>query len=139
MDEQQAMALLAGLGVFALVLFLVLIAVYIISSLGWYKVYKTAGYDQPWFAWVPILSTIAMAKFFQTENEDPEWFWCVMGFYWALAFIPVIGTILVFAGGVFCFVNEIRYLMKKTGGPAQYLTLIFVPVAFPYTLIKYYR
>lgn len=40
----------------------ILLIIWIVKGYGRYKVLKKCSYQHPWFAWIPIVSTIALAQ-----------------------------------------------------------------------------
>ncbi len=68
---------LAGIGialilvalVFALFGFALMIAVYVISSLGQMKMLQKLGYEHPVFAWIPILNTYSLGWIAEQHNN----------------------------------------------------------------------
>lgn len=133
------------LGSFALIflvyglLFLVLIAAYIVNSLGFFKLYKAAGYAQrAWMAWVPCFNIYALAAFLTEELELPAWQKIFMGFYWAMEFVPVVGSLAGLFGAILAIVNEFRYVSKYEGGALQYVLIFIFPILLPYLWIKNY-
>lgn len=55
----QILALSSGLFIFLL---LVSIAIYILSSLGLYKLAKNRNIENPWLAWIPIANLYVLGK-----------------------------------------------------------------------------
>mgnify|MGYP003991988231 CR=1 FL=1 len=77
------MGFLIGLGLF--VGFLAVIAIYVYTSLAWYKIGKKLKYKNNWLAWIPIVRWAMILQ--------------MGGFHWAWVFlvlIPVVGWISLF-------------------------------------------
>lgn len=130
------LAMFAGIWIFVM---LISVAIYVVSSLGYYKLYKKLGAENAWMAWVPFFNIYAQAEFLQVETESPEWMkWC-MGFYWAANVIPILGQIASFAGFVLVIVNECKYISKHGGQVPQYILVFVFPIILPYLWIKNYQ
>lgn len=130
--------LFAVMGVWAVVMLLLVIGIYVVSSYGWMKLYEKAGYERPWYAWVPLLNVYAQGIFLQAEMGDPVWYGYIMSFYWAVAIVPLVGSLAVLAGGIFVLVNSCRLVGKRNGGPGCYVSLFVFNPLFPYLLAKTY-
>lgn len=61
-SDNGAFAILAFLGAFAFIFFILVIVLYILASLGLYKLAQNAGIENPWLAWVPIGNLYILAK-----------------------------------------------------------------------------
>ena len=130
------LAIFAGIWIFALV---ISIAVYVVSSLGFFKLYKKLGAENAWMAWVPLFNIYALAEFLQVETNSPVWMkWC-MAFYWAASIIPILGTLVSFAGAILVIVNECRYISSHGGKVVQYICVFLFPIILPYLWIKNYE
>ncbi|MDF2674967.1 MAG: conserved rane protein of unknown function [Clostridiales bacterium] len=57
-----AFALLAIFGAFAFVFFILAIVLYVLGSLGLYKLAQNTGIENPWLAWIPIANLYILAK-----------------------------------------------------------------------------
>ncbi len=128
----------AALGIWMLFVLAILIAAYVVSSLGWMKLYKKAGYEPAWAAWVPFLSNYALGMYLQDELGEKPAIGYILAFYWVAAFIPIIGGFVVFAGSVFLLVEECRWIAKREGGVPGYLLLFLFPIALPFLMAKTY-
>lgn len=133
----------AGLGAALLgimvVAILVSMAVYIITSLGWMKLYKAAGYEPAWAAWVPFLNIYAMGMFLKGELQESDRVGYILAFYWVAALIPFVGSIAALVGGVFFLVKECQWILKRGGGALGIILLFLFPIALPYVMLKYYK
>lgn len=130
---------LAFLMAYLVVVVVICIIVYVVSSLGFYKLYTKMGRDNAWMAWVPFCNIYAQAAFLQEETDSPEWMkWC-MAFYYLAGVIPVIGSIVSFAGAVLTIVNECRYVNMHGGQVGQYVLIFLFPIILPYLWIKNYE
>src|SRR3989338_2455865 len=72
-------------GIMIFLLVVLIIGVYIYSSLAWYKIAKKLKYQKPWLAWIPVAST-AM----RLQMGDFHWAWVF------LILIPILGWIALF-------------------------------------------
>lgn len=61
-SDNGAFAILAFLGAFAFIFFILVIVFYVLASLGLYKLAQNAGIENPWLAWVPIGNLYILAK-----------------------------------------------------------------------------
>lgn len=108
---ENLFALAAGAVVVVIIGIAVAIALYVLSSLGTYKVLKKLNYANPWMAWIPVLSLFALAHV--TGNEEGNTkvlgydvptmvfsFWWIV--YAAVSYIPHVGGLLATAVCVIC-------------------------------------
>lgn len=77
-----AAASIIALGIFVIVLGF--IAIYVYQALAWMKIAKKKKYKRPWFAWIPILSTVM-----ELQLGGFDWKWIF------LLLIPVFGWIAI--------------------------------------------
>lgn len=66
--DSSAFALLAFLGAFAFIAFIIAIVIYILASLGLYKLAQNAGIENPWLAWIPIANLYILGKLVKTVS-----------------------------------------------------------------------
>ncbi len=87
------------------------IAVWAFTSFAHMKAFKMMGYQNAWGAWIPFYSSYILADCIpETKGDVDLWGFKVPGnvfkFWWlivyAVAFIPLIGTILSMAGSIIC-------------------------------------
>lgn len=138
MDETSLGAAFAVLGIWMLLMFAILIAVYVVNSLGWMKLYQRAGAEPAWAAWVPFLNVFAMGQFIGEETGSLNWVRYLLGLYWLAGLIPVVGAFAVFGLGIFRLVKECQWISRKNGGALAYVSLFLFPVALPYIMMKCY-
>lgn len=109
-NESGVFALLALWGALAFVFFIIAIVLYILASLGLYKLAQNAGIENPWLAWIPIGNFYILAKLIKTlkigSYEIPR-LEIVLPLAPVVASIlggiPVIGWIFTLASGVLYF------------------------------------
>lgn len=65
-SDSGVYALLAFLGAFAFIAFILVIAIYVLASLGLYKLAQNAGIENPWLAWIPVANMYILAKLVKT-------------------------------------------------------------------------
>lgn len=103
-NDSSAFTLFAFLGAFALVAFIIAIVMYVLMSLGLYKLAQNADIENPWLAWIPIANLYILAKLVKTVKlgtfEIPSLeivlpVGCIVAA--ALGGIPVIGWIVYVA------------------------------------------
>jgi hypothetical protein len=125
----KLMVYLALLGAYALVTIIVVIAVYVVLSLGFYKALKRLGYANAWMGWVPVANLYALADVAADGQDNIN----VIGtvtipamlykFWWAIVFVanfvPAIGSILAIAIQVICFGNIFIRLFARMSYTSQ--------------------
>lgn len=141
--------LAASIGVIIVVAILI-IAAYILWALAVQKVLKKLGSDMAWMAWIPILSTIALAR----EADDGTGNVDVFGMsvpvnlfmFWGIAksvlsMVPTAGGILSFAFGGICGGVMYRTIYAKMEGrkESEMLGIGLVSGFFPIVaLVKFF-
>ena len=88
--------ILTGLGA---IFFIFIAAIYVYSSLAWYKIARKLKYKSPWIAWIPIANWAMILQ--------------LGGFHWAwifLVLIPILGWIPLF---VLCIIAHWRIFEKR--------------------------
>ncbi len=104
--------MVAFLGTYMYVVFAMTAAVYVFSGLALSKIGKEMGYENPWFAWVPVLNSIMML---QLGGQNP---WLLL-----LALIPGIGAIVVAIISIIALAN----ITEKRGYEKLLVLLVLVP------------
>ena len=132
-------AVFAVLGGMIFVMLIMLLAVYLVNGFGYMKLFKAAGYEPSWAMFVPILGGYALGMFLREENEDPECMGWLIAFYWILGLIPVIGSFLVIAGGIFTLMKKFQWLQKKQADTICYILLFLFPLAVPFLMAGKYE
>lgn len=92
----------------------VAIASYVYLSLALMKIGKEMGYENSWFAWIPILNLVMI---FQLGNQNP---WLIL-----LSLIPGLGTLIVGILTIVAFAN----IAEKRGYDKILTLLLLVPLA----------
>ncbi|PKN02706.1 hypothetical protein CVU76_01575 [Candidatus Dojkabacteria bacterium HGW-Dojkabacteria-1] len=85
---------------------------YIFSALALMKIGKEMGYENPWFAWIPILNSIMML---QLGGQNP---WLLL-----LLLIPGIGAFIVMIISIIALAN----ITEKRGYEKLLVLLILIP------------
>ena len=118
-DASDVAAGLLGTGIMALFAGVYMIVVlvfglggYIFSALALMKIGKEMGYENPWFAWVPILNSVMML---QLGEQNP---WLLL-----LLLIPGIGAFIVMILTIIALMN----ITEKRGYEKLLALLILVP------------
>lgn len=108
-NESGAYALLAFFGAFAFIVFAIAIVIYVLASLGLYKLAQNAGIENPWLAWIPIANLYILGKLAKTvkigsfEVPSLELVLPIGSIATAvLGGLPVIGWIISIAYTVLC-------------------------------------
>lgn len=143
----DTVAALAFLGAYMLVLLVIVIAYYVVSSLAHMKALKAVGYDKAWMAWIPFANYYALADAAADKQDSVNLFGTLSvpamlyKFWWAimivLYFVPVIGSLasvvvkVVFLGN--CYVKMYARLDRTSEQEQQvigylsgFLTIIAV-------------
>jgi hypothetical protein len=61
-SDSGALAILAFFGAFLFIVVILGIVLYVLASLGLYKLAQNAGIENPWLAWIPIADLYILAK-----------------------------------------------------------------------------
>ena len=104
--DSGALVALAGLILFLVVLAL---ASYVVSSIFLMKLFEKAGVQGKWRAWVPIYNMMVFAKL---GDLNPWWVLVLWGGSIVLSWIPVVGTILAIAAGIYAILAAWRIGLK---------------------------
>jgi hypothetical protein len=107
----------ALMGASAILVFIVMLAFYVVTSLGYMKALKQFGYPRAWFAWIPFARYYALADVAVSGLDNVLLFnqlsipAMLYKFWWAVSlvayFIPTIGRLIamviqvVFLGNTF--------------------------------------
>ncbi|WP_077324906.1 hypothetical protein [Virgibacillus siamensis] len=100
-EEGFLVALFAGLFVFALIMFVVGIVLYILMGIGLFKIAKREGKgDVAWMAWVPIVNMFLLTQLVENDVHESMRgkFTLIYGLtlaatFFLSAFIPFIGVV----------------------------------------------
>lgn len=126
MDSSAAGGFLAVLGVLLFFYFVVLAAVYVLGSLATYKLYKKAGVNHAWMAWVPVLN--AWPYFWVIGKSSWNILWgfvpivnIIFAIIWQVKFLNAFGfsghwlwfTLLPGVGGLILFIQHIYMGLSK--------------------------
>ena len=143
MSYEESLLTMLGILGFALVFVLIaLLLVYVISSIGYSKLYKCYGgwfSANAWMAWVPFLNLYIQAKFLQENNQEDEWVKWLLTFYWVLAFIPILGSIAVFVVAILCIVEWLKYFGRLNVGIGIYILYFVFPIVVPFMLVSHIK
>lgn len=97
-----------------LLFILIIIAVYVVTSIFLGKMFKKADIS-PWMAWVPVLNNWKLL-----EMGDQKGFWIL------LAFIPYLGMISI----IFMYIAMYKIGLKYNKEKWLILLAIFIPIAW---------
>ena len=114
-DEEGVLAgLLGGMfaGIYLLFTLVIGLGSYIFSALALMKIGKEMGYDNPWFAWIPILNSVMT---FQLGGQNP---WLLL-----LLLIPGIGAFIV----AILSIIALAEITGKRGYEKVLVLLILIP------------
>lgn len=67
-NDTGTYALLAFLGAFLFIFVIIAIVMYVLLSLGLYKLAQNAGIENPWLAWIPIANFYILGKLVKKVN-----------------------------------------------------------------------
>jgi len=113
----------SGAAAFFIVYFVFLVAIYVFTAFGLMGVFKKAGQEPPWAAFIPFWNLWLMIKL----TGRPTWYiWIFVGGA-VLGIIPVIGTILAIVSFVFeiFLLNSLSKSFGKETGFTVGLVLLF--------------
>ena len=112
-DEDVVAAMMLFSTTMMLIFVPLMIIMWVVWGLIYWKIAQKLGHEYPWWAWVPILNLI---QFFQLGEQSPWWI--------LLLFVPVIGWIaaLVFVAMIYMKIAE------KMGQESWVGLLIFLPL-----------
>lgn len=103
------------LAAYFVILLVVFLAAYIISSIFTAILFQKAGVDKKWRAWVPIYNSMIMLKL---GDINPWW--------WLINFVPILGNAALF---VLTIMAYYRMNLKLGKSPAGFTVLAaFLPV-----------
>lgn len=125
---------IAGLGAFAFVMVLVLIAVYIVAAIGIKKVLNYYGHRNPWMAFIPIVSTIALVQCMEADHEgnvfifgkpiEKKWFQWFPVLQFLVGYVPMVGGIASTVLGVVCLFHLYKDLLTRADNRSTDYTLL---------------
>jgi len=99
-------------GASSLIIITFLLATYLFSSYCSYKIYQKLGERDPWFAWVPILSTWIM---YRAGNQSPYW---TIGLY--IPFVNILAAVI----GIIALIN----IVERLGKNSCLIVLMIIPL-----------
>ena len=109
-----------NLGIVLVVVFLLLIIIiYIYHALALMKIAKRFGDEKAWYAWVPVLDAILMARLAKKN-------WYPALFYLGTE-LPIVGTFCLLVGLGFS-TYWMWHICELRGKPGYWAVLIFIPV-----------
>lgn len=136
-DQKSFMALLALWGFIALIFFIVALVLYILASLGLYKLASNRRMENPWLAWVPIGNLYVLGKLIKTLKIDTFEIPSIelvlpIGSVVAaiLGNVPLIGWIVSIAYLVLCILAF--YKLYKMYRPQQAIMWLVLSIIFPF-------
>lgn len=152
----NAAVLLAVVGAYLMVIIVIALVVYVLSSLAHMKALKALGYDKAWMAWIPFAQQYALADVAAGNQDSVTLFGSVSvpailyKFWWilwiVLPFVPVIGSLastvvcIIFLGN--CYVKIYARLEGTSEQEQQvigYLSGFLVIIAIVKFLIGKYN
>lgn len=111
-DPIAAQAAFATTIIVVLISSVVGLAGYIFTALALSKIGKEMGYENPWFAWIPVLNTVMM---FQLGEQNP---WLLLA-----VLIPGVGAVVITIVMIIALMN----ITEKRGYEKILAILILVP------------
>jgi hypothetical protein len=136
-DENSVLALLAIWGFIALIIFIVALVMYILTSIGLYKLALNQRIENPWLAWIPIGNLYILGKIIKTLKIDTLEIpsielvlpiGCVV--VAILGGIPFIGWIVRIAYMILCFLA--MYKLYKMYRPQQAVAWLILSIVLPF-------
>lgn len=119
MTDAQAMAGLAILGAFSLVLLLLAVVLYVLFAVGLTTLAKSRDLPNPWIAWIPIAQIYTLGEVigpvrlgsFNITQPGLYLLLAIIGL-WILSALPVIGLIFLLANSV-VFIGTMYLLYSR--------------------------
>ena len=135
-SEGALMGIMAGFGIFTLLIIALFIFIYVILSLALMKIAQKKGIENAWLAWIPIGNSYIIGKIagpfhFITDIAKPELVLPIMSL---CGFIPVVGWLIVLAGSILTYAAYYTIFKEYRGEKATtmiILTIIFGFIALP--------
>ncbi len=112
LTDAEAAAAVAVLMSFLGFIFFASLIVYVLMAVALMRVFKKAGLDKPWAAWVPVYNSWKML-----EIGGQQGFWAL------LAFVPVVNI----AAAIFFIIAEYNIGLKLGKGGGFVVLAIFFP------------
>jgi len=116
--------LLAIGGLLILFFLVIFIAVYVVTSIGYSRLLRAAGYPNPWMAWIPYACYWALGSVACEDEDNVDMFGkpvpsIVLKLWWVativLNFVPYVGYYLALALQIICLGEVfIRLYMNHT-------------------------
>lgn len=120
-------AALAFLFLFLPILFLILIAGYVLGSIFFMKIFEKAGVQGKWRAWVPIYNTLIFVKL---GDLNPWWLlalWLATG---VLGWVPVVGQLVPLAAYLYTLLAAWRVGLKLQKEAVWLILYFFLPIVW---------
>lgn len=122
--------MLALIGGFMLVVFVLAVASYVLQSLGLMKFFEKAG-KPAWAAWVPVYNVWVMAEVAKVEQY---WAWIYVGGI-VISFIPLLNFLSIASLVAVIYITV--YFLKKFGKDVGHVILaVLFPFAY-YPIVGY--
>lgn len=119
----DSLGVLVGAGIVVVLIALVIVvAAYILASLGTQKVLKKFQYPRPWMAWIPFANYYALADILQDKEGNTSIlgqkvpamlfnFWFVVPF--ALSYVPGVGSILYMVANIILYGTICTFIYSR--------------------------
>lgn len=112
-DEEAAAAAIFGIGMLLFVLLFVVVF-YVFTAICLMKIFKKAGRQDAWAAWIPIYN---MYVYYEVAGRPGWWVF--------LAFIPFVGGLIAFVMNIIASIDMAKSFGKEVG---YGLLLAFIPI-----------
>ena len=130
-DEKTLFTFLAIWGFFAFIFLIIAVVLYVLVSLGLYKMAVNQKIENPWLAWIPIADFYILGKLIKIQTYEIPHIELVLPIgclaVAVLGSIPLIGWLLNLAYAVLCLFAIFKlYKMYKPEQAILYLVLSIV-------------
>jgi hypothetical protein len=119
----------AAMGAFALIAVIIVIAFYVVMSLGFYKILKKVGYPNAWMAWVPLVAYYAIADAAANGEQNVHLIGTISipamlyKLWWLVVivvnFVPAIGSLAALVIQVICLGSIFIKLISRVTNTAE--------------------
>lgn len=114
------------MGIIAVFALILLAVSYVFITYPVYRMYKEANLKNPWFAFIPIFGPL---KLYNLANISMWWYLGVV----LICFIPIIGTLIVFAFSIYLYWKIAENFGLGTAGKILYI--LFGPFVMWYIVL----
>jgi hypothetical protein len=125
-DPSNGAAVAAALAIFGVIYFLFFVALYVVASLFYMRLFDKAGVQGRWRAWVPVYN---MMVFLKLGDLNP-WWWLILVVAGGLLSPIFIGYLILLAASVYVILAAYRVQTKLGKEPAWIILYIFLAIVW---------